>query len=150
MNEAMAKATTFTKTTLTPTPAAERSLARTASMAEPRELRRSMATPEGDEDQGDQADEAEADPREGVAAPDAQVHPEQLRASRSWPARCPTMSVLRNHSASMAYAKASVTTPSVRPRRRRAGSPITTPITVATSAARSGAIGNGMCQLCVR
>ena len=35
MNDAMAKLTTLTNTTLTPMPAAERSLARTASIAEP-------------------------------------------------------------------------------------------------------------------
>ena len=45
MNEAIAKLTTFTKTTLTPIPAAERSLARTASIADPSALVRSRATP---------------------------------------------------------------------------------------------------------
>ena len=37
-----------------------------------------------------------------------------------------------------------VTTATLRPRTRSAGSPISTPITVATSADISGAIGNGM------
>ena len=60
------------------------------------------------------------------------------------------MSVLRNHTASMAYASASVTTPSVRPRMRRAGRPTTTPMAVATSAASSGANGNGTPQSSVR
>ncbi len=61
-----------------------------------------------------------------------------------------TMSALRNHTASMAYASASVTTPSVRPRSRRAGRPTTMPTPVATSAASSGANGNGMPQPSVR
>ena len=43
----------------------------------------------------------------------------------------------------MAYASARVTIPSVRPRRRSAGSPTTTPTAVANKAASSGAIGNG-------
>ena len=44
MNAAIANARILTRTTLMPAPAAERSLARTASMAEPSRLRRSSAT----------------------------------------------------------------------------------------------------------
>ncbi len=44
MNAAMANARIFTRTTLMPAPAADRSFARTASMAEPSRLRRSNAT----------------------------------------------------------------------------------------------------------
>ena len=57
---------------------------------------------------------------------------------------------LRNHTASMAYANARVTTPNVRPRSRRAGRLITTPMAVAKRAAMIGARGNGIPQLTVR
>ncbi len=57
------------------------------------------------------------------------------------------MSVLRNQIASIPNARANVTTPRVKPRRRSAGSPTTTPTTVAAPAASSGANGNGTPQL---
>ena len=60
-----------------------------------------------------------------------------------------TKSVFWNHTASKATASASVTTATGNPRTRRAGSPTTTPITIATVAARSGAIGKGTPQLTV-
>ena len=44
MNDEIAKLATFTRTTFTPIPAADRSLARTASMAEPSVLVRNRAT----------------------------------------------------------------------------------------------------------
>ena len=45
MKEPMAKASSLTRTTWTPDPAAERSFARTASISEPSRLVRSFATP---------------------------------------------------------------------------------------------------------
>jgi hypothetical protein len=101
MNDAMAKLTTLTRTTLTPTAAAERSLARTASIAEPRALRRSTATP-----------------RATTTSVNRQSRPNCMRGNW-WPTPMPrsvpntdggftrappvgTMSVLRNHTASMA------------------------------------------------
>ena len=45
MNDEIAKLAIFTPVTFTPMPAAERSLARTASIAEPSALVRSHATP---------------------------------------------------------------------------------------------------------
>ena len=103
MNEAMAKLTTFTQTTLTPTPAADRSLARTASMAEPSELRRRRATPERDERRAStRHEQAEADAWEGVADCRCRGRRRTARAARRWRRPASTMWVLRNHTASMA------------------------------------------------
>ena len=60
----------------------------------------------------------------------------------------PSMLLFWNQMASMATAKARVTMATKRPRMRRAGSPTTTPTTVATRDARIGAIGNGTPHEC--
>ena len=62
------------------------------------------------------------------------------------PAEPPLKSLLRNQSASRHTANVSVTTPTSSPRMRSAGKPTTTPMAVAPTAARIGAIGNGMCH----
>ena len=77
----------------------------------------------GHDDADDQAHEAERQAGEVLADADAEVDAEQLRASRPWRRTDSTRSVLRNQIASMPNASASVTTPSVRPRRRSAGRP---------------------------
>ena len=149
MNDANAKARTFTRTTLTPTAAAERSLARTASMADPRALRRSAATPTATTTSVNRHNRP--NPMRGKSLPAPM--PRSMPSIDGGVTRAPellTMSALRTHTASMAYASASVTTPSVRPRSRRAGRPTTTPTPVATSAASSGANGNGTPQPSVR
>ena len=102
MNEAMAKLRTLTRTTLTPTPAAERSLARTASIAEPSELLRSRATPSATTHEREQAQQPELDPGEVVAAPDAEIDAEQRRVGSPGRRRTSTIWVLRNHTASIA------------------------------------------------
>lgn len=56
----------------------------------------------------------------------------------------PLYSLLRNQNASRKTARPSVTTATGNPRIRSAGSPTTTPTTVATRAARIGAMGNGI------
>ena len=78
MNDAIAKLSTLTKTTLTPMPAAERSLARTASIAEPSELRAQQGDAHGDHDADDQAHEAERQAGELLPDADAEVDAEDL------------------------------------------------------------------------
>ncbi len=56
----------------------------------------------------------------------------------------PSMELLLNQMASTPAAKVRVTTPSIRPRTRSAGMPITTPAPAATRAAMIGAMGKGM------
>ena len=87
-------------------PAAERSLARTASIAEPSELVRSRATPNATTTQHDQAHEPELQAREVLPGTDAEVDAEQLRLPDACCRRSSTMSVLRNQIASMAKASA--------------------------------------------
>ena len=97
MNEAMAKLTTFTRTTLTPMPAAERSLARTASMAEPSELVRSRATHQATTHERDQAEQAELEAGEGLAGADAEVEAEQRRAAHRAPLELDDLGVAEPH-----------------------------------------------------
>ena len=78
MNDAIAKLSTFTNTTLTPMPAAERSLARTASIAEPSELLRKQGHARRDDDADDQAHEPERQAWEVLAGTDAEVDAEDL------------------------------------------------------------------------
>ena len=102
MNEAMAKLTTFTRTTLTPMPAAERSLARTASIAEPSDAGPQPGDAERDEHERDQAQQAELEPGERLAGSDAEVDAEQRRWLHRAAGRVPTIWLLRNHTASIA------------------------------------------------
>ena len=62
------------------------------------------------------------------------------------PLRPPLKSGFLNQKASRATASDSVTTATGRPRMRRAGSPTTTPMAMATTADSSGASGNGTSQ----
>ena len=142
MKAPMAKARIFTRTTLMPAPAADRSFARTASMAEPSRLRRSFAT--------------DTATRTSSPSTRRQDQPRVVRADRGGrggtvgpPMSLPsdgTRSVLRNQIASRATASTRVTTATGRPRMRRAGMPTTTP-TTAACAATIGATGNGGVQL---
>ena len=128
MNEAIAKLTTFTQTTLTPMPAAERSLARTASIAEPNALVRSRAHEPGDDDQHDEAHEPELQPGERLRrAPMPRSQPNSFGGSTRVAGRRRRIWLLRNQIASMRVRNARVTTPSVSPRSRSAGKPTTTP-----------------------
>ena len=105
---------------------------------------------ERDDDEQDQAEEAELPARERVAHTDAEIPAEELRLFHGVAERLdgwmPNMPVLRNQIVSIPADRARVTTPSVRPRKRSAGSPITTPTTAAAVAAISGANGNGTPQ----
>ena len=67
-----------------------------------------------------------------------------LGASKFEPLSPPLNDGLRNQKVSRNTASASVTTMKGSPRIRRAGNPTTTPMTVAISAARIGANGNGI------
>ena len=64
MNEPMAKAINFTRTTSMPAPAADRSFARTASISEPRALRRRLRHSDRHGDEHHQHHEPELDPWE--------------------------------------------------------------------------------------
>ena len=101
MNDAIAKLRTLTNTTLTPMPAAERSLARTASIAEPNELRPQQGDAERDDDADDQAHEPELT---GVGtsfpAPTPRSDAEHLRLPDGVAEETRSRSVLRNQIAS--------------------------------------------------
>ena len=64
MKDAIAKLAIFTAVTFTPMPAADRSLARTASIAEPSALVRSRAMPSATRDEGEETQQSELDARE--------------------------------------------------------------------------------------
>src|SRR5262249_5631507 len=145
MNDEMAKLEILTPVPSTPMPAAERSLARTASIAEPRALARSHATPSATATSVTRQSKPKLKRGNAAPVPTARFSPNSFGATTDAPAD-DTNWPFRNHSASMAYASARVTTPNVRPRTRSAGSPTTTPTTVAMSAARIGARGNGTPQ----
>src|SRR5262245_46820883 len=150
MNDAIAKLNTFTKTTFTPMPAADRSLARTASIAEPNELFRNHATPKAT--MTSRIRQRNPNSRRGNASPTPmpRSQPNSLGCftvlPNDWIGWMPNMPVLRNQIVSMPADRARVTTPSVKPRNRNAGRPITTPTTAAAVAAMSGANGNGTPQ----
>ncbi len=81
MNAAMANARIFTRTTLMPAPAADRSFARTASMAEPSRLRRSNATDTATITSTAEHDEAELDAWVVGADARTEIEPEELRSA---------------------------------------------------------------------
>ena len=148
MNEPIANATTFVRTTSIPAAAATRSFVRTASIFEPSRLVRSFATPSATSTSTARTRKQNSSRGSAVPAPTRRSIPRNDGPATSLPL-LGTKSLLRNQNASSATASASVTTARGRPRTRIAGSPTTTPIAIAPSAASSGAIGKGTPQLVV-
>src|SRR5579871_6869743 len=148
MNDAIAKAPSLVRTTLMPDAAADRSLARTASMAEPMRLVRIFATTNAVSTRV--ARTTKQNGRRGKAdpCPTRRSMPKRVGPLIGLPLLL-TKSVFRNQYASTATARARVTTANGRPRMRVAGRPTTTPTTVAPKAAKIGAIGKGTPQLTV-
>ncbi len=140
----MAKPISLTRTTLIPAAAADRSSARTASMAEPSRLVRSQLTPSATSTRTTRHRIPKAGRGKSLPDPMLRSMPNSRGVGMASPLAPPSMELLLNQMASTPAAKVSVTTPSIRPRTRRAGMPISTPAAAATSAARMGAIGKGM------
>jgi len=148
MNAPIPKAASLVAVTFTPDAAAERSLARTASIRVPRRLRRKYTTPMATITATTRHSIPNAARGYSPPVPMPRFRPKIDGDGTSIPDES-TKSVLRNQNASSVYAIVSVTTATVRPRIRKAGKPITTPMTAANTAASSGAIGNGTFQLVV-
>ena len=146
MNAAMANPMSFTRTTLMPAAAAERSSERTASMAVPRRLVRSQLTPSATSTSTTRQRMPKAGRGKSLPDPMLRSMPNSRGVGMFSPDAPPSMELLLNQIASTPAAKVKVTTPSMSPRTRRAGMPITTPAAAATRAERIGAIGKGMPQ----
>ncbi len=101
MNDAIAKASTFTRVTFTPRPDADRSLARTASIAEPNELRRRNATPHATRTSVRRQSSPKLTRGNSLPRPGPMSRPNNLGESTVAP-RASTIWVLRNHTASIA------------------------------------------------
>ena len=146
INDPIANANSLIFTTSTPAAAAERSLARIATMADPHRLRRKRAMPVA----VTASTISIMNPNRRCAVfftlPIDTSMPNNVGFFTSSAPLNPTMSVLRNQAASSATARAMVTTATVSPRTRRAGMPMIVPSTAAKRADMSGAIGNGICQ----
>ena len=146
MKAPMAKPMSLTRTTLMPAAAAERSSERTASMAVPRRLVRSQLTPNATRTSTTRHRIPKAGRGKSLPDPMPRFMPNSVGVGMFSPDAPPSMELLLNQMASTPAANVNVTTPSMSPRTRRAGMPITTPAAAATRAERIGAIGNGMPQ----
>ena len=144
MKAEMAKAMSLILTTLIPAAAAERSSDRTASIAEPRRLVRSQLTPNATRTRTTRHRMPKAGRGKSFPEPMPRSMPNRRGVGMARPPAPPSMELLLNQMASTPAANVSVTTPSINPRTRRAGIPITTPAAAATSAARIGAMGKGI------
>src|ERR1700722_3734795 len=148
MNAAIANAVSFVRNTLMPAAAADRSLARTASMAEPSRLVRSLATPSPTMMSMTSTMKQKARRGKAAPAPTSRLSPNSDGATTFAPLLL-TKLVFSNQNDSTNTARANVTTANGRPRMRAAGRPTTIPTTMEPSAARTSAIGNGTPQLSV-